>query len=103
MDRAMSVDLGAISSPKMMVGYDKDQGVVCRLAFTVDMSPHDIQRILEAGKTTTLRAEIFTLAPPLLPESDGRQLGHGSVAVGHGLDCGRETPTEVLDDATGAE
>jgi hypothetical protein len=104
MERAMRVDLGAMSAPKMTVSYDKDLGVVCRLAFTVDMDPNDIRRILDAGKTTTLRAEIFTLAPPLLPESDGRQLGLGAVPVevqvGHGLDCGHETPTAVLEDAT---
>ena len=105
MEKAMSVDLGAITAPKMTVSYDKDQGVVCRLAFTVDMDPNDIRRILEAGKTTTLRAEIFTLAPPLLPESEGRQLGLGSVPAylptdGQLLDCGHETPTEVLKEAT---
>ena len=103
MDKAMSVDLGPISAPKMTVSYDKDQGVVCRLAFTVDMDPNDIRRILEAGKTTTLRAEIFTLAPPLLPQSDGRQLGLGAVPievqVEHGLDCGREAPTKAIEDA----
>jgi hypothetical protein len=105
MSKAMSVDLGPITSPKLTVSYDKDMGVVCRLAFTVDMSPDNIRRILDAGKTTTLRAEIFTQAPPLLPESEGDQIGFGTVMPepDHGLDCGKDAPTEVLEAAADIE
>lgn len=109
MERAMSVDLGAITAPKMMVSYDKDQGVVCRLAFTVDMDPNDIRRILEAGKTTTLRAEIFTLALPLLPASEGRQIGlyaalHPSPIPGAvPIEVVKESATGTLADATGQD
>ena len=77
---AMSVDLGPITEPKMTVGYDKDKGVVCTISFKVNIVPNDMARILDAGKSTSLRAKIFTQALPL-PQGEGKQIGLGAAVA----------------------
>jgi hypothetical protein len=102
-EEAMSVDLGVISKPKMSIGYDKDKGVVVGFSFEADIAPSDLARILDAGKNTSLRAKIFTQAPPMFVEREGEQIGLGSAVppVEHGLEVGRETATATLEQELG--
>lgn len=76
---AMSVDLGPITEPKMAIGFDKDNDIVTTVSFKVKADPRDIAGLFSVGKTIKLRARIFTEALPVLPDSEGEQLGLGSV------------------------
>jgi hypothetical protein len=102
-DEAMSVDLGVITKPKMSIGYDKDKGVVVGFSFEADIAPSDLARILDAGKTTSLRAKIFTQAPPMLVTREGEQIGLGAAVppVEHGIPVGKETATATLEEELG--
>jgi hypothetical protein len=88
-DEAMSVDLGVITKPKMSIGYDKDKGVVVGFSFEADIAPSDLARILDAGKTTSLRAKIFTQAPPMLVTREGRARHSGGQGDGDSHSGGR--------------
>ena len=74
-EEGMCVDMGVISDFKVSTGYDKDKGLVCTVKYKAHLAASDIARMLDAGKTTSLRAKIFTQALPVLPDREGDQLG----------------------------
>lgn len=75
---ALSIDLGAVTEPKMGVGFDKDNEIVTTVSFKVKADPRELTRIFAAGKRATLMARMFTLAPPELPDRQGDQLPLGA-------------------------
>ena len=75
---AMSVDLGAITEPKMSVGFDKDNEIVTTVSFKVKADPRELTQIFAAGKRSQLMARMFTQALPM-PVIEGQQIGLGAV------------------------
>jgi hypothetical protein len=97
----MCVDMGVISGFNVSTGYDKDKGLICTVKYKAHLAASDIAQMLDAGKTTSLRAKIFTQALPVLLDRQGDQLGLAA-AIDSGVlqvrDCkvveaGKETAT----------
>jgi hypothetical protein len=103
-DEGMSVDMGVVSDFNVSTAYDKDKGLVCTIKYKANLDASDIARMLDAGKTTSLRAKIFTQVLPVLPDRQGDQLGLGCAApeptvAGTPVGVGKETATATLEAA----